>query len=69
MEIQAVEQKYVIPAMFREVYSKIEKGSESWANLVAPNSTLYPWDPDSTYIKSPPYFDDLTKVNSEFLHS
>ena len=60
-EIQAVEQKYVIPAMFREVYSKIEKGSESWANLVAPNSTLYPWDLDSTYIKSPPYFDNLTK--------
>ncbi|CAL1674194.1 unnamed protein product [Lasius platythorax] len=60
-EIQAVEQKYVIPAMFKEVYSKIEQGSSSWANLVAPNGKLYPWDVDSTYIKNPPYFDNLQK--------
>lgn len=49
--------------MFKEVYSKIEKGSPSWANLVAPDGTLYPWDAKSTYIKSPPYFDNLQKVN------
>ncbi|KOX73090.1 Cytoplasmic aconitate hydratase, partial [Melipona quadrifasciata] len=60
-EIQAVEQKYVIPAMFTKVYSKIEKGSPSWANLAAPNTTLYPWDANSTYIKNPPFFDDLQK--------
>ncbi|XP_076242060.1 cytoplasmic aconitate hydratase [Calliopsis andreniformis] len=60
-EIQAVEQKYVIPAMFKEVYSKIEKGSADWANLTAPESKLYPWDPSSTYIKNPPYFDTLQK--------
>ncbi|KAG7200609.1 hypothetical protein KM043_001167 [Ampulex compressa] len=60
-QIQAVEQKYVIPAMFKEVYSKIEKGSDSWANLSAPSGKLYPWDVTSTYIKSPPYFDDLRK--------
>lgn len=60
-EIQAVEQKYVIPAMFKEVYSKIEHGSETWANLVAPHDNLYPWDINSTYITSPPYFDNLQK--------
>ncbi|CAL7937707.1 unnamed protein product [Xylocopa violacea] len=60
-QIQAVEQKYVIPAMFKEIYSKIEKGSSSWANLVAPDGKLYPWDANSTYIKSPPYFDNLQK--------
>ncbi|XP_017753890.1 PREDICTED: cytoplasmic aconitate hydratase-like [Eufriesea mexicana] len=60
-EIQAVERKYVIPAMFKEVYSKIEKGSPSWANLVAPDGTLYPWDTNSTYIKNPPYFENLQK--------
>ncbi|XP_006609084.1 cytoplasmic aconitate hydratase-like [Apis dorsata] len=60
-EIQVVEQKYVIPAMFKEVYDKIEKGSTSWANLVAPNGKLYPWDPSSTYIKHPPFFDNLQK--------
>lgn len=62
-EIQAVEKKHVIPAMFKEVYGKIEKGSASWASLVAPDGELYPWDTASTYIKSPPYFDQLQKVN------
>ncbi|XP_047365951.1 cytoplasmic aconitate hydratase-like isoform X1 [Vespa velutina] len=60
-EIQNVEQKYVIPAMFKEVYEKIEKGSSSWANLVAPDGKLYPWDVNSTYIQKPPYFDKLEK--------
>ncbi|XP_043266056.1 cytoplasmic aconitate hydratase-like [Colletes gigas] len=59
--IQAVEQKFVIPAMFKEVYSKIETGSNSWVKLVEPDGKLYPWDSSSTYIKSPPYFTNLRK--------
>lgn len=62
MEIQNIEQKYVIPAMFKEVYGKIENGSSSWASLAAPSGKLYPWDVNSTYIKNPPYFSDLQKV-------
>ncbi|XP_077106186.1 cytoplasmic aconitate hydratase isoform X2 [Ranitomeya variabilis] len=59
-EIQAVERKCVIPGMFKEVYEKIEKVNESWNNLKAPTEKLYPWDQKSTYIKSPPFFDELT---------
>lgn len=61
-EIQTVEQKHVIPVMFEEVYSKIETGSESWQQLVAPSGKLYPWDKISTYIKHPPFFEGMTKV-------
>ncbi|KAJ8684287.1 hypothetical protein QAD02_020079 [Eretmocerus hayati] len=60
-EIHAVEQKHVLPAMFKEVYSKIEQGSESWASLDAPSGKLYPWDSNSTYIKDPPYFENLQR--------
>lgn len=60
-EIQAVEQKHVIPAMFREVYSKIELGSEQWQSLQAPEGKLYPWDEQSTYIKHPPFFEGMTR--------
>lgn len=60
-EIQAVEQKYVIPSMFQEVYAKIEMGSPSWQILNAPSGKLYPWDETSTYIKRPPFFDGMTK--------
>ncbi|XP_003966778.2 cytoplasmic aconitate hydratase [Takifugu rubripes] len=59
-EIQAVERTFVIPSMFKEVYQKIEKVNESWNSLVAPSDTLYSWDPKSTYIKSPPFFDSLS---------
>lgn len=61
-EIQKVEQQYVIPVMFEEVYSKIESGSENWQQLVAPSGKLYPWDTSSTYIKNPPFFEGMTKV-------
>ncbi|KAF5275680.1 hypothetical protein FQA39_LY06792 [Lamprigera yunnana] len=60
-EIQVVEKKYVIPAMFREVYSRIETGSPNWQALDAPTGYLYPWDDASTYIKNPPFFDGMTK--------
>ncbi|XP_064414396.1 cytoplasmic aconitate hydratase [Latimeria chalumnae] len=59
-EIQAVERQYVIPAMFKEVYEKIEKVNECWNCLHATSDKMYSWDPDSTYIKSPPFFKNLT---------
>lgn len=60
-EIQEIEKMYVIPAMFREVYNKIEVGSKSWQNLDFPATTLYPWDEKSTYIKSPPFFEGMNR--------
>ncbi|CAB3378077.1 Hypothetical predicted protein [Cloeon dipterum] len=60
-EIQAVESKYVIPAMFKEVYSKVTQGSKAWQELQAPEGKLYPWDTTSTYIKKPPFFENMTE--------
>lgn len=60
-EIQSVEKKYVIPAMFRDVYEKIEMGSSNWQALEAPSGKLYPWDAESTYIKHPPFFETMTR--------
>ncbi|XP_077996557.1 cytoplasmic aconitate hydratase-like [Glandiceps talaboti] len=62
-EIQEIEKQFVIPAMFKEVYSKIEKGEGNprWNKLDAPDTLLYPWDEKSTYIKSPPFFETMTK--------
>lgn len=37
----------------------LQKVNESWNSLVAPSDMLYSWDPKSTYIKSPPFFDSL----------
>ncbi|XP_016974512.1 cytoplasmic aconitate hydratase [Drosophila rhopaloa] len=60
-EIQEVEQKHVIPAMFQEVYSKIQLGSKDWQTLEVSDSKLYPWSGVSTYIKRPPFFERMTR--------
>ncbi|CAG9823442.1 unnamed protein product [Phaedon cochleariae] len=60
-QIHEVEKRHVIPAMFKEVYAKIETGSTNWQNLVAPSGQLYPWSASSTYIKRPPFFDGMTR--------
>lgn len=49
--------------MFRDVYARIENGSNAWQCLQAPDGQLYPWDVSSTYIKNPPFFSGMTKVN------
>lgn len=62
-EIHEVEKSHVLPAMFKDVYARIELGSKSWQTIVVDsNSELYPWDPQSTYIKKPPFFETMTKV-------
>ncbi|KAF0746800.1 cytoplasmic aconitate hydratase-like, partial [Aphis craccivora] len=61
-EIQSVEKQTVIPAMFQDVYSRIENGSNAWQYLQAPDGQLYPWDESSTYIKNPPFFNGMTKT-------
>ncbi|CAH2233857.1 jg21301, partial [Pararge aegeria aegeria] len=43
------------------VYERIEEGSSSWQALEVPQGQLYGWDPNSTYIKRPPFFDGMTK--------
>ncbi|KAI2809696.1 hypothetical protein RDWZM_003106 [Blomia tropicalis] len=59
-EILEVQQRCVIPAMFKEVYSRIKTGNERWNGLKANTDLLYNFDPNSTYIKNPPYFDGMT---------
>merc|ERR1712002_168286 len=59
-DIQQVEKKSVLPSMFKEVYSKIKEGNEEWNSLNAPHSVLFPWDEQSTYVQSPPFFKTMT---------
>ena len=36
-----------------------QKGNERWNELDAPEGNLYPWDETSTYIKNPPFFQEM----------
>ena len=45
--------------MFQAKYSDVFKGDENWSKIKSPESSLYQWEDDSTYIQNPPYFVDM----------
>jgi aconitate hydratase len=45
--------------MFRSKYADVFAGDESWRGLDVPQGDLFAWDPFSTYIRKPPYFDGM----------
>ena len=50
----------VKPEMFRQQYSNVYDGNETWNAIPVEGSDVYRWNPDSTYIQEPPFFIDLT---------
>ncbi|KAI8008595.1 hypothetical protein LOK49_LG07G02578 [Camellia lanceoleosa] len=59
-EIAEVVQTSVLPDMFKSTYEAITTGNPMWNQLSIPESKLYSWDPNSTYIHEPPYFKNMT---------
>ncbi len=45
--------------MFRASYGAVWEGTDRWRELAAPESSLFEWDPDSTYVCHPPYFQSM----------
>ncbi len=45
--------------MFHKEYAEVFKGDESWRQLPIPEGLTYAWEPDSTYIRRPSFFDQL----------
>ncbi|MFN3690656.1 MAG: aconitase family protein, partial [Fimbriimonadales bacterium] len=48
--------------MFKHRYAQVFDGDEHWQSLPVPESDVYEWDPRSTYIQRPPYFDGMPDV-------
>jgi aconitate hydratase len=63
-EIQEVENRFVIPAIFRQVFARVSYGNKQWASMQSPDTLSYPWNGTSTFIQSPSYireiYDELT---------
>ncbi|NVM53471.1 MAG: aconitate hydratase AcnA [Candidatus Helarchaeota archaeon] len=59
-EILQILKKNLIPKIFKEQYSDIFKGTQLWEDLAVPKGELYNWDPESTYIQEPPFFEKFT---------
>ena len=48
------------PDMFLKEYGNVFDGNETWNQIAVGEGDIYAWDPDSTYIKEPPFFAGLT---------
>ncbi len=59
-DIQEMMNTCIDPQMFSSRYEHVFTGDEQWQKLPAPKSELFVWDDKSTYVKNPPYFDDMT---------
>jgi aconitate hydratase A / 2-methylisocitrate dehydratase len=59
-EIQETMLAAVTSAMFREQYADVFSGDERWKSLPVPTGDRFAWDPDSTYIRNPPFFEHIT---------
>jgi aconitate hydratase len=58
-EIKEVVHKTLDAEMFRRQYATVFEGDERWKALPAPTGQLYQFDPSSTYIQNPPFFENL----------
>ncbi|MBR3476211.1 MAG: aconitate hydratase AcnA [Candidatus Methanomethylophilaceae archaeon] len=58
-EIEKLVDEYVTRSTFVSKYKNIFKGSERWDAVKCNDSPLFSWDENSTYIRNPPFFDDI----------
>jgi aconitate hydratase len=58
-EIQQTIDAAIQSEMFRRSYAQIFVGDEHWENLDVPTGDRFAWDPQSTYVRRPPYFDQM----------
>jgi aconitate hydratase len=52
--------KSVKEESFKRIYSAVYEGDTKWKSLRVPTGNLYGWDPNSTYIANPPYFQGMS---------
>jgi len=58
-EILDVVQSSLTADMYKEQYSDVYTGNQQWNEIPSPDSAVYVWDEDSTYIQEPPFFIDM----------
>ena len=58
-EVHDVVQKYVTADLFQTSYNDVFKGDERWRSLNVPEGETFAWDGGSTYVKNPPYFENM----------
>jgi aconitate hydratase len=58
-EIQSVIDSSISSEMFKKDYASVFDGDHRWKSLDTPTGKTFEWDPKSTYVRKPPYFDGM----------
>jgi aconitate hydratase len=59
-EINRAVSEHVTRDMFRTRYADVFRGDELWQGVPVSAGTRFSWDPQSTYVRRPPYFDGMS---------
>jgi aconitate hydratase len=60
-EIESVVANSITSEMFRKDYASVFEGDHRWKALDTPTGETFEWDPQSTYVRKPPYFEGMPK--------
>ncbi len=58
-DVQTTIDNSISQEMFTKDYADVFAGDERWRSLPTPEGNTFEWDPDSTYVRKPPYFDGM----------
>ena len=58
-DVQATIDSSITEEMFTKDYADVFAGDERWRSLPTPEGKTFAWDPESTYVRKPPYFDGM----------
>jgi aconitate hydratase len=59
-EVQSTIDSSIDTGMFTTEYAAVFDGDERWRSLPTPTGSTFEWNPESTYVRKPPYFDGMT---------
>ncbi len=59
-EVQKTIDETINSDMFTRQYAGVFDGDSRWQSLPTPTGDTFSWDPKSTYVRKPPYFDGMT---------
>ncbi|HEY3438228.1 MAG TPA: aconitate hydratase [Actinotalea sp.] len=59
-DVQATMDSSIDRDMFTTDYADVFAGDERWRSLSTPEGSTFQWDPESTYVRKPPYFDGMS---------
>ncbi|MEO6790069.1 MAG: aconitate hydratase [Ornithinibacter sp.] len=60
-EVSDVVERFVEAKMFSDGYADVFSGDQNWKSLDLPSGDMFQWQPSSSYVRSPPFFDGMPR--------